>query len=108
MKELLGGLDESVPAVLAKVLTDTSTPLLDRFVIYGKSPEDLRASVYDRVKPQLEVEFAGSQLAHGNLTVDRVLPEPPGLEEFRRAAAARAAAREAERNNAERSAAQQK
>ncbi len=108
MRELLGGLDESVPAVLAKVLTDSSTPLLDRFVIYGKAPEDLRASVYDRVKPQLEMEFTGSQLSNGNLTVDRVLPEPPGLEEFRRAAAARAAAREAERNDENRSAAQQK
>ncbi|MSR40827.1 MAG: hypothetical protein EXS10_02865 [Phycisphaerales bacterium] len=108
MRELLGGLDESVSAVLVKVLTDSNTPLLDRFVIYGKSPEDLRAAVYDRVKPQIEMEFAGSRLASSGLTVDRVLPEPPGLDEYRRLAAARAAAREAERNDADRSAAQRK
>ena len=108
MKELLGELDDSVPAVFAKVLTDANTPLLDRLVIYGKAPEDLRASVYDRVLPQLEVEFKGSRLSNSSLTVDRVFPEPPGLDEYRRVAAARAAARVAERNDAERSAAQRK
>ena len=77
-------------------------------MIYGKAPEDLRASVYDRVLPQLEVEFKGSRLSNSSLTVDRVFPEPPGLDEYRRVAAARAAARVAERNDAERSAAQRK
>jgi hypothetical protein len=87
MRDLLGELDQSVPAVLTKVLLDTSQPLLDRLVIYRKAPEDLRALVYDRVKAPLELEYKNSRLAATGMAFDEMLPLPPGIENVRRALA---------------------
>lgn len=87
MKELLGELDESIPAVLIKVLLDSSQPLLDRLIIFRKAPEDLRALVYDRVRPVLEEEFKRSRLVNSGLVFANLAPEPAGLEEVRRAQA---------------------
>ena len=102
MKDLLGELEQSVPAVFIKVLLDTQQPLLDRLVIYRKAPEDIRALVYDRVKPLLEAEYARSRLASTGMPFGEALPEPPGLEEVRKAqaAAAERARREAEGGDA--------
>jgi hypothetical protein len=99
MKELLGELEQSVPAVFTKVLLDTSQPLLDRLVIYRKAPEDARALVYDRVKPLLEAEYARSRLAATGMPFVEALPEPPGMEDVRKA---QAAAAERARQQAER------
>jgi hypothetical protein len=98
MKDLLGELDESIPAVLTKCLLDTSQPLLDRMVIYRKAPEDLRALVYDRVREPLEMEYKASRLAATGRTFDDMIPAPPGLESARRSLAetAKQRAREAE------------
>jgi len=98
MKDLLGELDESIPAVLTKCLLDTSQPLLDRMVIYRKAPEDLRALVYDRVREPLEMEYKASRLAATGRTFDEMIPAPPGLEAARRSLAetAKQRAREAE------------
>lgn len=106
MKDLLGELDDSIPAVLKKVVLETSQPLLDRMVIYRKAPEDLRALIYDEVMPILKQEFEQSRLVGMGRTFDDIMPAPPGLEEARQARAekvkAREAAREAEgRSNAE-------
>jgi hypothetical protein len=90
MKDLIGQLDESIPAVLTSVLQDTSQPLLDRLVIFRKAPEDLRAMVYDRVKPQLESEYRASRLSATGMDFKEMLPEPPGLDEARRVLAERA------------------
>jgi hypothetical protein len=99
MKDLLGELEQSVPAVFTKVLLDTSQPLLDRLVIYRKAPEDARALVYDRVKPLLEAEYARSRLAATGMPFVEALPEPPGMEDVRKA---QAAAAERARQQAER------
>ena len=108
MKDLLGTLEQSVPAVLAKILLDNSQPLLDRLVIYRKSPEDVRALVYDRVRPVLEREYAASKLARTGEKFERFFPEPPGLEDVRRALAEREKAREAQREQDVRSDAERK
>ena len=101
MKDLLGELDESIPAVLTKVLLDTSQPLLDRLIIFRKAPDDLRALVYDRVKPALEMEFDASRLKSSGLVFANLAPEPAGLEQVRRMLAeqAKRKAEEAEAQN---------
>ncbi len=108
MKDLIGQLDESIPAVLTKVLLDNSQPLLDRLVIYRKAPEDVRALVYDRVRPVLEAEFAASRLAATGLAFQQALPEPPGIVEARRRLAEMAARRAREAEESTRSEAQRK
>jgi hypothetical protein len=106
MKDLLGELDQSVPAVFSRILIDTSQPLLDRLIIFRKAPDDIRALVYDDVKPLLEQEFQRSQLASSaRLDFKNMAPEPAGIEEVRRAraeAAKRRAEQESSRSDAER------
>ena len=108
MKDLLGELDESIPAVLTKVLLDTSQPLLDRLIIFRKAPEDIRALVYDRVRPQLEAEFTRSRLANSGLVFANLAPEPAGLEAARRAQAEAAKRKADEAKASERSDAERK
>ncbi|MDI9403484.1 MAG: hypothetical protein QM516_06385 [Limnohabitans sp.] len=108
MKELLGTLEDSIPAVFAKILLDTSQPMLDRLVIYRKAPEDLRVLVYDRVKPQIEREYAAGRLAQTGMPFAQAFPEPPGLEEFRRLQAEAKKARDAEKEKANISEAERK
>ena len=108
MKDLLGELDESIPAVLTKVLLDTSQPLLDRLIIFRKAPEDIRALVYDRVRPQLESEFNRSRLVNSGLVFANLAPEPAGLEDARRAQAEAAKRKAEEAKASERSDAERK
>ena len=108
MKDLIGQLDESIPAVLTKVLLDTQQPLLDRLVIYRKAPEELRALVYDRVKAPLQMEYQSNKLASTGMKLEELLPEPPGIEEARRQLAERAKRRAAEAEESNRSEAQRK
>jgi hypothetical protein len=108
MKDLIGQLDESIPAVLTKVILDTQQPLLDRLVIYRKAPEELRALVYDRVKAPLQLEYQSNKLASTGMKLEELLPEPPGIEEVRRQLAERAKRRAAEAEESNRSEAQRK
>jgi hypothetical protein len=108
MKDLIGQLDESIPAVLTKVILDTQQPLLDRLVIYRKAPEELRALVYDRVKAPLQMEYQSNKLASTGMKLEELLPEPPGIEEVRRQLAERAKRRAAEAEESNRSEAQRK
>jgi len=108
MKDLLGELEDSIPAVLTKVVLDTSQPLLDRLVIFRKAPEDLRAMIYDRVKPQIEREFAQSRIAATGVPLEQAFPEPSGLEEARRQMAERVKQREREKQQDNVSEAQRK
>jgi hypothetical protein len=108
MKDLLGELDDSIPAVLTKVLLDTSQPLLDRMIIFRKAPDDVRALVWDRVAPQLEQEFARGRLSAGGLEFSKLAPEPPDLAAVRQAQADKAKRKAEEREEAARSEAQRK
>ncbi len=90
MKELIGGLESSVRDTFRDVLLDSTTALADRFIIYNRSGESERRLVYDLVKPYLEAEFKASPLSR-SLTMENVLPEPPGMAEHRANEAAKAA-----------------
>ncbi|MFM7261489.1 MAG: hypothetical protein ACKO3W_12885 [bacterium] len=95
MKELLGELESSIPAVFTRILLDNSQPMLDRLVIYRKAPDDLKLVVYDRVKANLEREYAGSRLVQTGMSFAQAFPEPSGLAEYRAQQEAAAKAREA-------------
>jgi hypothetical protein len=95
MKDLIGGLESSVRDVLTFVILDRSQPLVDRLIILRNAPEKERREVYDQVRPQLEAEFMASPLSR-SFRIEDVMPEPPGMAEFRAAQA-----REAERKKEE-------
>ena len=93
MKDLIGELDQSIPAVFTKILLDTSQPLLDRLIIFRKAPDEVRALVYDQVRPALELEFKSSRLASSGLVFANLVPEPAGIDAFRKAQAEAAKAK---------------
>ncbi len=97
MKDLLGSLEDSIPAVFTRILLDNSQPMLDRLVIYRKAPDDLKLVVYDRVRANLEREYASNRLQQTGMSFAQAFPEPPGLAEFRAQQAEAAKAREAEK-----------
>jgi hypothetical protein len=94
MKDVLGTLEDSIPAVFTKIMLDTSQPMLDRLVIYRKAPDDLKLAIYDRVKPMLEREYSVARLAQTGMPFAQAFPEPPGLAEYRKEQEAAARARE--------------
>ena len=108
MKDLLGELEQSIPAVFAKIMLDNSQPLLDRLVIYRKAPEDLRALIYDAVKPALEQEYAMGRLSKTGMPFAEAFPEPPGIEDVRRMQTEAAKARETQGGTGDRSEAERK
>ncbi len=108
MRDVLGSLEESIPAVLSKILLDTSQPMLDRLVIYRKAPDDVRALIYDQVKPILEREWATGRLAKTGMSFEQAFPEPPGLEDVRRAQAEIAKRRAADQQKSDGDGAQRK
>ncbi|MFM7133210.1 MAG: hypothetical protein ACKO0W_02725 [Planctomycetota bacterium] len=77
-------------------------------MIYRKAPDDVRAMIYDRVRPALEAEFAASRLGAAGIEFPKAFPEPPGLEAARQALAERVRQRQAEREAANRSEAERK
>jgi len=93
MGDLIGDIESSKEQVLCTVLMDQSQPLTDRLTIYNRCSEEDRRLAYDTVKPVLEAEFAESPLAPV-AEFDRLLPEPPGMAEFRIVRAQEAAQRE--------------
>jgi hypothetical protein len=90
MRDLIGGLETSVRDVFRDVMTDTTTALADRLIIYGRAGDTEKRLVYDLIKPIIESEFKASPLA-GRLTINQVLPEPEGMEAHRLEEAAKAA-----------------
>ena len=108
MRDVLGSLEESIPAVLSKILLDTSQPMLDRLVIYRKAPDDVRALIYDQVKPILEREWATGRLAKTGMSFEQAFPEPPGIEDVRRAQAEIAKRRAADQQKSDGDGAQRK
>ncbi len=107
MADLLGNLRSSVQDVFANVLMDPSQPLVDRLTIYNRASEPERRIVYDLVKGPLEQEFSMDPLSK-LAPFAQLLPEPPGMEAFRLAAAADAAKRAAEGESSKRSTAESK
>ena len=79
--------------MFTKILLDTSQPLLDRLIIFRKAPDEVRALVYDQVRPALELEFKSSRLASSGLVFANLVPEPAGIDAFRKAQAEAAKAK---------------
>ena len=90
MADLVTDLRDSVRFVFQKVMLDASQPIYDRLTMYNKAPEEQRRLVYDDIKAPLAAEYAANPLSQ-MLPIERALPEPPGMEEFRVARAAEAA-----------------
>ncbi len=86
MAALVEDLRGSVATVFTQMLLDRNQPLLDRFVLYNRAGEEQRRMAYDQVKPALTAELAESALA-GAYPIDQMLPEPPGMQEYRQAQA---------------------
>jgi hypothetical protein len=95
MKDLLGQLEATVPAVFGQVITDSQLPLLQRLMIYSQAPDWLQQRVYDQALPQISQQFQSDQLSR-SMTLATVFPEPSGMEQYRREEAARQA-RQAEK-----------
>jgi hypothetical protein len=107
MADLVGDLRSSVETVFMALLRDQSQPLLDRLVMYNRAGDDLKRMAYDGVKDQLATELAEGPLS-GVYRLEEVLPEPPGMEEYRRVQAEIAQRRQQEVEAQNRAGAQRK
>jgi len=96
MGDLVDDLRGSVGTVLTQLLLDRNQPLLDRLVMYNRAAEEQRRMVYDGVREPLAAELAEGPLG-SVYAVEQVLPEPPGMAEYREARAAEARRRAEER-----------
>ena len=103
MADLVDDLRGSVATVFASLLLDRNQPLLERLVMFNRAAEEQRRMAYDQVKEALTAELAESPLGKV-YRPEQVLPEPPGMQEYRQAQAElakrRAEAKE-EQNRAE-------
>ncbi|MFM1831300.1 MAG: hypothetical protein RLZZ558_1640 [Planctomycetota bacterium] len=95
MADLVGDLRQSVETVFQSLLLDRGQPLLDRLVMYNRAGDDLKRLAYDAVREQVAMELAEGPLG-GVYRVEEVLPEPPGMEEYRRVQAELAERRQRE------------
>jgi hypothetical protein len=95
MADLVGDLRQSVETVFQSLLLDRGQPLLDRLVMYNRASDDLKRLAYDAVREQVAMELAEGPLG-GVYRVEEVLPEPPGMEEYRRVQAELAERRQRE------------
>ena len=86
MADLVEDLRGSVATVFTQLLLDRNQPLLDRLVLYNRAAEEQRRMAYDQVKPALANELTESQLG-AVYQIDQMLPEPPGMAEYRQAQA---------------------
>ena len=70
--------------VFGRIMVDTSIPFEERMRIYNlHMPAKVRAEVYDIIRPQFEMQLEYSPLQQV-MSIDQILPEPPGLDEVRR------------------------
>ncbi len=81
--DLISNLENSAVTVFAELMVDTSLDMIERLQIFNRAPDDLKVRVYDLIAPLLRVQLEGHQLGRG-VPFEIVLPEPPGLEEYRR------------------------
>ncbi len=95
MADLVGDLRQSVETVFQSLLLDRGQPLLDRLVMYNRASDDLKRLAYDAVREQVAMELAEGPLG-GVYRVEEVLPEPPGMEAYRRVQAELAERRQRE------------
>ena len=92
MRDLLALLGESAEIAFIQVMTDPTIPFDERIQIWTQVDEfepELRLRTADRIRPAVARELEWGPLA-GKVSVDELLPEPPGIAAFRAALADRA------------------
>ena len=97
MRDLVALLGKSAEIAFLQLMIDPTVSYEERSLIWAQVDEfepELRLRTSDRIRPLVERELEMGPLA-GRVTIDEFLPEPPGIEAFRAALAARAV-REAE------------
>ena len=81
--DLISNLENSAVTVFAELMVDTSLDMIERLQIFDRAPDDLKVRVYDLIAPLLCAQLEAHQLG-SRVPCESVLPEPPGLEEYRR------------------------
>ena len=85
MADIMGALDQSAETAFLQIMVDPSVPLEERVTIWAQADElepQMRLRTYDRIRPLLAQEL--TYLPVGDrLTVDELLPSPPGIEAWR-------------------------
>jgi len=80
---LIQELESSAISVFAQLMVDTRVGMAERLVIYRRAPDDLKIRVYDIIAPLIQAQLQVHQLG-SRLPFEVALPEPPGLEAYRR------------------------
>jgi len=86
MKDLLGQLNDTAIIVFAQLMIDRSLPMPERMTLWSQVDKYLpgiRVRAYDIIAPTLAQELSTSPWGK-RYTLAEVLPEPPGLDEYRR------------------------
>jgi len=96
LKDLIDTLDNSLVTVCAQLMVDTTVDFIERLRIYRSLPPDLRLAVYDTIWPDIARQLQASDLK-GVIPIGDALPEPPGIEEYRRMRALEESQRESVR-----------
>jgi hypothetical protein len=102
MKDIVKGVEDSAAVALALLMMDQSVRMEDRITVWSqvdKVDPELRARVYDDIRPQFENQFKTHFLSR-KYTLAEALPEPPNLEAVRQKMAQEIAAWEKERQAA--------
>ncbi len=98
---LIQELQSSAVKVFAQLMVDTTVGMGERLVIYRRAPDDLKVRVYDLIAPLLQAQLQTHPLG-SRLPFEVALPEPPGLEEYRRLQAAPDAGKDPDASEIER------
>ncbi len=96
LKDLIGTLENSLVTVCAQTLVDTTLEFVERLRIYRSLPPDLQLAVYDTIWPDIARQLQASDLK-GVVPIGTALPEPTGIEEYRRLRALEESQRESVR-----------
>ncbi|MCH2141930.1 MAG: hypothetical protein MK077_02885 [Phycisphaerales bacterium] len=85
MADIIGAIGDSAETAFVQIMIDPSVPLPERITIWSQADElepQIRLRTYDRIRPLLQREL--SYMALGDqITIDEVLPAPPGIEAWR-------------------------
>ena len=80
--DLIRDLENSAVTVFAELMVDTSLDMIERLQIFDRAPDDLKKRVYDLIAPLLRMQLESHPLG-SRVPFETVLPEPPGLDEYR-------------------------
>ena len=85
MRDLVAQLGQSVPRSFVQLMSDPTVPLEERATIWMQIDDaepQLRLRTYDQIKRWVTAELNSGPLK-GRVSIDDVLPAPPGIEAWR-------------------------